>query len=245
MSEDNIVTRKIQFSSGRQMVRGTLVVPKGRKGKCPGVIFFHGMTSSENSYIPIAEMLARRGVAALTLSIRGHGASDGDFSKLTVADGVQDGIAAYDFFAGQNEVDPSRIGLCGTSVGASIAACVSAERPVSSLVVRAPAAYDDAMMHMHYPAIMAAESHIFGDIKDPGKTPAIKAIACFAGDLLVITSENDAVIPVSISSRYFSGATQSHSRRQVVIAGATHRLDKEKWRKQFVDETIGWFVKTL
>jgi esterase/lipase len=104
------------------------------KEKNPGVIFFHGLTSNENGYIPFAEKLAEHGIVGLTLSVRGHGESEGDFSILTVNDVIQDGLNAYDFFSKYDFIDPDRIGLLGKSVGGAIVSCVSAQRKVKVII---------------------------------------------------------------------------------------------------------------
>ena len=236
---------QIHFYSDGQRIDGSLVTPEKMRGNHPGVIFFHGMTSSERGYIPIAQRLAKKGIVAMTLSLRGHGSSEGDFNKLTVNDAVVDGFSAYDFFLQQDFVDKKRIGLCGTSVGAAVGSIMSSKREVKSLVLRVPATYTDKMMIMTYADIMADEGQLFQKIKNISDTLALKAISKFKGSLLVITSENDSVIPVTIPARYLSQTENAKKKKLIQISGATHNLLRGDWRKQFSDEVVKWFVKTL
>lgn len=239
------MTKKVSFLSGGQKVEGTLVTPKVMDGKKPGVVFFHGMTSSEDRYIPIAEKLAESGIVGMTLSIRGHGNSEGSFDDLTVADGVEDGLNAYDFFVRYDFIDKNRIGLCGASVGATISSMVAEQRAVQSLVLRVPATYTDEMMRMTYREIMIDEEKIFSKISNIPETPAIRAISRFIGSVLIITSEKDVVIPTIIPRQYFLEAQKAKRKQQVEIPRATHNLTDNVWRQQFIDETVKWFVETL
>lgn len=236
---------KVAFLSDGQEVRGTLVAPEVIDGQKPGVIFFHGMTSSERGYIPIAEELAKNGIVGLALSIRGHGSSEGNFDNLTIDDAVEDGLSAYDFFARLDYVDKNRIGLCGASVGAAISSIVSEQRKVSSLVLRAPATYTDEMMRMTFEEIMTEEGQIFSRISNIEDTPALKAIARFEGSVLVVTSEKDVIIPLSIPTAYFKRAQRTKKRERFEISQATHNLSNGLWRQQFINETIKWFIETL
>lgn len=152
---------RIRFDSSGQNIKGTIVTPEKMDNRTPGVIFFHGMTSSEVGYISIAHRLADSGIVGMTLSIRGHGDSEGNFDQLTVKDAVGDGLSAYDFFARYDFVDPKRIGLFGGSVGAATASFVSEVRNVSSLALRVPATYTPEMTKMTYKQLMADEGQIF------------------------------------------------------------------------------------
>lgn len=236
---------KISFPSAGQGVEGTIICPSEMAGKKPGVIFFHGMTSSEKGYIPIAERLADSGIVGMTLSIRGHGESEGDFNELTVTDAIEDGLNAYDFFAKYTFLDTTRIGLCGTSVGAAISSIVSEQRVVKSLVLRVPATYTDGMMGMTYAEIMSHEGDIFSKVSNIADTSAVRAIKNFDGSVLIITSEKDIVIPVNIPAEFFSRAEKAKRKERIEILGATHNLTNPVWRQQFIDETVKWFVETL
>ncbi len=236
---------RIRILSGGEHMEGTLILPSKVQVQNPGAIFFHGMTSSEKNYIPIAERLAAHGIVGLTLSIRGHGNSEGDFNTLTVHDAVNDGLSTYDFFSRYDFIDKKRIGLCGASVGAAIASLISAERAVRSLVLRVPATYTEEMMGMTYTQITMKEGRIFQQISNISDTPALRAVKKFFGYLLVITSENDTIIPVAIPTSYLLSAEATKRKETVEIKGATHNLTEESWRDEFIKETVQWFVKTL
>jgi len=236
---------KIDFLSERQRVRGTLFKPIKIKDKLPGVIFFHGMTSSEKGYLPIAERLAKHGICVMTLSIRGHGDSEGSFDKLKVPNGIKDGLNAYDFFVKHDFVDTNRIGLCGSSVGAVIVSLVSTQRRVESLILKAPAIYTRKMMTMTYSQTMLREDKMFKEIKNARETPALKAIAHFKGSLLAILSEKDNVIPPKMQELYLVNARKAFRKNKIIIKNANHSLAKKVWKEKFIKEMIKWFMATL
>src|SRR3989344_5997756 len=155
---------KIHFLSGDQRIDGTLFTPTLRREKFPAVIFLHGLTSSEKRYIDFAEALSSLGFITLTINMRGHGTSDGSPDILRIKDAQQDGIAAYDYIFQNEQVDQSRIGICGSSFGAAVASLVSVTRQIKSLVLRVPATYSDAMMDMSYSQIMTDENNIFNTL---------------------------------------------------------------------------------
>ncbi len=244
--EVKVIAEKIKFNSNGQRVEGTLIMPEKISGRVGGVIFFHGMTSNEKNYIPIAEKIAELGMVGLTINFRGNGISEGDSDYLKVSDALLDGINAYDFLAQQDFIDKNKIGICGASLGGAIAAGVSAKKEVRSLVLRAPAVYTNELMHFTYSQIMADEKRIFyKKIIDLSDTPAIQSISIFNGNLLVITSEKDSIIPGAITDKYIEGAKLAQRKELYEIKGATHRLLDDLWRNQFINKTVDWFKETL
>ncbi|HTX86793.1 MAG TPA: alpha/beta fold hydrolase [Candidatus Nanoarchaeia archaeon] len=237
--------KKIKIYSNHQKIDGTLFLPEKISKKIGGVIFFHGMTSGEKGYLAIAEKLSEAGIAALTVNFRGHGTSAGNFASLTIGDAFSDGIKAYDFFVRQKIIDKQKIGICGSSLGSAIAAMVSSQKNVCSLVLRVPATYTDEMMQLTYEEIMADEKNIFQKISNPGKTQSIQSLKEFTGSLLIITSEHDYVIPAIIPKSYITGAKRAIKKELYKIKGATHNLSRNAWRKEFINKTISWFKKTL
>jgi pimeloyl-ACP methyl ester carboxylesterase len=90
------------------------------------VALMHGSGGSRMSVANHARMLIRNGYGVLLFDVRGHGESDG----TTIAVGwsaTPDPAAAARFLASQPDVDPARIGLLGSSMGAEIAVTAAAE----------------------------------------------------------------------------------------------------------------------
>ena len=81
--------------------------------------------------------MAAEGIGGLAIDLRGHGESPG--SPQDYAGMVQDVRAARRFLSTRSEVAPSRIGIAGASIGATLAALASADDPsVVSLALLSP-----------------------------------------------------------------------------------------------------------
>lgn len=108
----------------------------------PTVVLLHGYGQTRDSLLPQAELVVNAGFNALIVDFRGHGTSAGEVAALGTLD-ANDVLGAMDYLNTRSDVDNSRIGLQGVSMGAAagvIAAAqdlrvrgVIAEEPVSSL----------------------------------------------------------------------------------------------------------------
>lgn len=237
----------MHIQSGDRKLHSVLIQPDNKHNKKhPAVLFIHGMTSSNNGYVEIAEKIANLGIIGLAVSLSGHGQSTGNFEKLTVKDLTQDGLSAFKTMTNLPTVDKTRIGALGTSVGAHIVTTISQKHPIKSIVIRVPAIYSYEMENMRLLQIMKKEEQIFSELKNhTQETSAIQSISKFQGNLLVVTSENDQVIPSYVSNAYVDNANQANIVKHYQIANAPHVLSQKNWRNEFVEETIEWFKKTL
>lgn len=234
----------VYYINGEEKASAFLAKPGEGIGYMPGVILVHGMRSSNKGYIPIAQELARNGIVGLAINLRGHGSSQGDFDKLTVNDGLSDALNAYDFLLSQG-VDPTRVGFCGASLGSAIGVLLSKRREIKSMVLRAPATYTEELMETVYPNIMLEEVRIFPKMTELEKTPPYEAISNFKGNLLVVASGEDEVIPPQISNGYITAAKQAKIKELLTIKDATHALINPEWRVEFIIDLMRWFKTTL
>jgi uncharacterized protein len=94
----------------------------------PAVLHLHGNAGSNEEHEPFSAFLRKHGMHVLLLDYRGYGKSDPKrllHRRLLLIDS----LAAYDALAARPDVDPTRIGLYGVSLGGSFAAAVARERP--------------------------------------------------------------------------------------------------------------------
>lgn len=117
-------------------IKGTILSPKGG-GKHPAIIFLHGFDSVANTYHKLIEELVDNGFVVLAYDARGHGRSGGepDFIKM-----IDDAVDAIDYLTQREEVDNSRLGMAGHSMGAMVTLLASArdERVKTVAVWSAP-----------------------------------------------------------------------------------------------------------
>lgn len=116
------------YSEGRRCV-GHLRIPEQASEDIPGpaVCFCAGMSLTKEVWLPEqAKRLADAGFVTLNFDYRGFGESEGEpRRRLLPAAQVRDVQNALTWLASDPRVDGSRLGLSGTSLGASVAVGVS------------------------------------------------------------------------------------------------------------------------
>src|SRR3989344_7145018 len=113
---------KLNLKSDNQNIAANLIKPEGFKYPLPALIFVHGWKSKQEGNIKRATEIAKLGFVCLTLDLRGHGESDGTIDQFSRKDHLEDIKAAYKYLSEQKEVNPSKIGILGSSYGAYLSA---------------------------------------------------------------------------------------------------------------------------
>jgi len=124
-SAQDIVTRKLAFTSGGDRMVGVLHLPADHAGKkLPGILVTGSWTTvKEQMAQNYARELARRGYAALTFDFRNFGESGGEPRSLeSPARKVADFKAAASFLRTLPEVDAARTGVLAVCASAGYAA---------------------------------------------------------------------------------------------------------------------------
>ena len=99
---------------------------KSDNPKKPVVIFIHqgGSSKEEWKNTAIFNSVVEAGIIAFAYDVRGHGESDGKFSPILFDDpnmAPKDLIAALKFLRSLDDVDPSKISIVESSIGANLA----------------------------------------------------------------------------------------------------------------------------
>jgi dienelactone hydrolase len=95
-----------------------VVVPHGRR-RLPGVLFLHGSGGTRRDLIGQAAVLAKRGAVTMTISYP----NDAQTYRPLIVDARR----ALDVLVARSDVDSSRLGVVGFSLGAQIAAVVAGD----------------------------------------------------------------------------------------------------------------------
>ncbi|MCZ8137800.1 MAG: alpha/beta hydrolase [Armatimonadota bacterium] len=142
---------RIQYDSPRpsgqllnDVVLADFTLPTDRLGKVPVVILLHYWGATDHRVeMTMADHLARRGIASLSLTLPYHmerapaGTRSGELAvpadpealRQVMAQSVADIRRACDWIATRPELDSTRIGLGGTSLGAIVASLTFAVEP--------------------------------------------------------------------------------------------------------------------
>lgn len=122
------------FTSDSILIQATYRYPTLQKAPFPAIILIHqgGSTREEWLELPLVDQLIEAGYAILAYDIRLHGKSgkDGEFEDLynNPNRAPLDLLAAIDYLVHDDQVDTSRIGIMGASIGGNLA-CVAASSP--------------------------------------------------------------------------------------------------------------------
>lgn len=135
--------KDIMFDSVGLKCRGWLYLPDGidREAKLPVIIMAHGFSAVKEQILPeIAERFAIAGFAVVVFDYRFFGASDGEpRCQLFPLEMVEDYRNAITLACQQPNVDPSRVGVWGTSYSGGLAVyTATVDRRVKAVVAQAP-----------------------------------------------------------------------------------------------------------
>jgi pimeloyl-ACP methyl ester carboxylesterase len=133
---------RIVFHDGSVRLVGSLMIQK-RRAPVPAIVFVQGAgpeTRSASKFL--AEFFSRHGIAAFVYDKRGAGESGGDWKRASFDDLAGDVVAAVTYLRGRKEIDPTRIGLFGSSQGGWIAPMAAVRLPgLRFVIVKSTAAF--------------------------------------------------------------------------------------------------------
>jgi hypothetical protein len=230
-----------------QHINGKLLQPSDANGRRPAVLFVHGWGSSQRRSIGKAKQLVNAGFVCLTFNLRGHARTVEQRDTVTRAQNLRDVMAAYDLLAAQSDVDADRIGVVGGSYGGYLATLLTAERDVRALALRAPALYKDGDFDRP-----KRQLNLDPDLPayrrrrlQPSDNIALAAAARFDGDVLIVESEHDTVIPHPVIANYLHAFGVAGSVEHEVIGDADHGLSQKGWRRAWGELLVQWVMTRL
>jgi uncharacterized protein len=221
-------------------ILGTLITPGTL---LPGVLFVHCWGGDQQQYVSRARELAALGCACLTFDLRGHAQTQAQFESVSREESMRDVIASYDFLSAQHNVDSDSIAVVGSSYGGYLAALLTALRPVKWLSLRVPALYKDSewrLPKLRLRREQALESYRLESVS-PDESNALRVCREFTGDVLIVESEHDTVIPHQVIVNYREACTQAKSLTYRLMEGADHGLSNEAWHRAYTALLVSWF----
>lgn len=224
-------------------IAGTLVGPDTM---VPGILLVHGWDGSQDQYIARAHEIASMGCICLTFDLRGHVRHQAQRDAVTREDNLRDVLAAYDVLVGHPAVDPGAIGILGSSYGGYLAAIATSLRPVRWLGLRVPALYPDAEWDVPKNALDRERLMAYRRSAVPADANrALAACAAFRGDVLVVESEHDHLVPHQVIQNYLAACENARSLTYRVITGADHALSEREWQQTYTTLVVNWMTEMV
>jgi dienelactone hydrolase len=224
-------------------IPGTLVTPATA---APGFLFVQGWGSGQEVYLPRAREIAALGCVCLTFEPRGVARDHPEHETVTREENLRDLLAAYDVLAGQPAVDASAIGVVGSSYGGYLAAVLSSLRPARWLALRVPALYKDEDWALPKRGLDRDELAAYRrSAVGAAENRALGACAAFEGDVLIVESERDDVVPHPVIANYMAAFEHAHSLTYRVITGADHGLSEKPWQQTYTSLLVDWATEMV
>ncbi len=132
--EGSIDIREIAIPLEGYTIAGRLYTPSNlisKSSPTPAVLFCHGISNAKETLSGLALESTRFGFIALTIDLAGHGDSGGRIGGMDTSLGS---LAAFDYLTSLPEVDKTRIGVVGHSLGAGAVRGVASKRDVSATI---------------------------------------------------------------------------------------------------------------
>ena len=262
------------FESRGVMVPATIVAPANNNGKAmPLVVIAHGHGGSREeggSFPRVAADLAAIGIASIRMDFPGCGDSTESFTENNLSNMLLDLQAARVFAEAQIDIDETRVGLLGYSMGGRLVALLSEIDPSYQVMATwAPAVSNGAEREIRstfggpedyeinkrraqeegssvYTTMWGTQLEVgpqwFTDLEE---SSPLTALAKFSGPLLVIYGDADESVPPAVSASAVRAATNSSEVVAVDIPTAKHGLGFYTNRPEIADQVVETTVNFL
>jgi len=245
-----------------QKVFGMIHRPTQPTGpKLPALLILHGFTGSKDQphqlFVKLAEAVARAGLIALRIDLRGRGDSEGDMAvDVTPAGDLLDVRTALDFLATQPDVDPAKIGVLGLSWGGTLAAVIAGQDPRIAFTVLwntgtgAHTWQPKEFVEIEGRLVLELWGTLVGKqfyegivlVDVPANLPNTR------GPVLIVQSTVDEAIyePLQTAqhiAQMLAAADIPHD--LVWIEGADHAFMRYVWEREAIEKTVTWLRSIL
>ncbi|HEY3606278.1 MAG TPA: alpha/beta fold hydrolase [Pseudonocardiaceae bacterium] len=207
-------TEDFFFTANEQRLAGTRITPDGRTDAA--VLALHGLgaTSTRGRIRYLLDDLAAAGHGSVTFEFSGNGDSTGMLTESTLRGRRLETLAAAEWLVGE----APRV-LLGTSMGAHLAATTVPELRPRGLVLFCPAAYPAGAADLRFDGSLSAPNN-YPD------SPAYAGIREFDGDLLIVATRGDQVIPPAVIDGYLDNARNAKSTEVIWIDDCDHLVHR-------------------
>ena len=119
-------------------------------------------------------------------------------------------------------------------------------RPVRWIALRVPALYKDEDWALPKRGLDRDELAAYRrSAVGAAENRALGACAAFEGDVLIVESERDDVVPHPVIANYMAAFERAHSVTYRVIAGADYGLSEEPWHQAYTSLLVRWAAEMV
>lgn len=236
--------KEIEFTVGGLKLKGNLFYQEKVKEKNPAILFIHGWTSEKRRSFQYAEALIKLGYIVMVFDMRGHGVSEGDINTYTPKQFLKDCTSAYDLLSSIKGVDKENISIVGNSFGSYLGAILSSQRKTNNLVLRVPADYKkESFENLQIknggtnPGVMEWRNIP----KESNETLALQAIHSFDGNILIIESEKDTLVPHVTIQNYINAVKNKSKLAHIIMKDAPHSIKPGPFKEEVTRILVNWF----
>lgn len=212
-----IVTRDERFESAGESLAGSFILAE--EDVRPTLLFLHGAgKATKERALPLAIRLAElHRLSSFTFDFSGHGESTGDIGASSLNKRLCEAKAALTFAGIQ-----APMSVCAFSMGAHIGLELAALESIRALVLFYPAVYSQDAVAIPFGS--GEFSRIIRHERSWAHSDVFERLGEFTGNLLLITGENDHVIPAEVPELLLGHAHHAATRRRIVIPDAPHLM---------------------
>jgi dipeptidyl aminopeptidase/acylaminoacyl peptidase len=229
------------LQSAYNRISAVLARPDDHDRAYPCVVLSHGLVSSKDSskWVQLAERLMDAGVAACRFDYHGCGESTGDIRHTSLTKRLENLSAIIDYLVNHYAVDGARLGIIGSSFGASTALIKAARDPR----IRCTSLW--ATPHLLEKKDEETVSEILFDdeLYDDFSSYDILGEAARVSRSLVIHGTADEVVPYREGVDIYQAL--SDPKACELIDGADHILSDPVHRERAVSLALRWFAAYL
>lgn len=247
-----------------EKVFGIMHRPK-LQGPVPAILICSGYAGNKAGkfrlFVRLAEELAKHGIAVLRFDYRGSGDSEGDFQDITVESKVSDTLKCLEYLANDFQIDPTRIGLLGRSLGGAIAILAATQfKEIKSLVLWAPV-FDSSPWKSLWESFSTNQLNLlqkqeiqnlplgipnprfleqFFKIQIQQNLNSLKELP-----ILHIEATQDVVVKPQHSEAYRAARQGLEKTRFIQLPKSDHDFSDSGDQTTAIKETCQWFISTL
>lgn len=224
-----LTAESIQLTAADGVPLTAWYIPPAEAADGAALIYVHGYGANRGALLDQAAALHSAGYGLLLLDLRNHGDSGSATTTWGPAEAA-DVVAAYNYLRTRSEVNPTRIGLVGKSMGGAVAAMAAQQLPDVALLVLQSSyvSLEENMVNIvpgiaRVPDVLAPYVFRRMEAATTESLTAVRVAEIVAGldvPLLVLHGDQDRLVPLVQGQAIFAAA--NGPKQLHIIPGAGH-----------------------